>query len=375
MDNAAPDNSDTGTLPPLYARWISELLGGPIPEETKATCHDCAMCAKPGQTAASPVQMVFFNPKSKCCTYMPDLPNFLVGRILNEPNPAFVPGRAAVISRLENKAGATLLGLNHTRAFDVLYNYGASQGAFGRSQTLRCPYYVEEGGLCGVWKHRNSICTTWFCKHNRGAVGLVFWQNIQQLLSQVEESLARWCTLQLNPGLEALQNLFPTRYQLVRQSAGDNLRNNELDDEVDPQNYARNWGSWANREHEFYLECARLVSELSWPEVLSLCGPEVAIKAQLCLAAYDKLISDEIPEYLRVGQFKLVQVGPTHNRVEAYRAYQPLDIPKALLDALYYFDGQRPTGEVLTALAAEKGLKVTLSLVRKLVDFEVLIPA
>lgn len=306
---------------------------------------------------------------------MPDLPNFLVGRILNEPNPDFVPGRASVISRLENQAGATLLGLNHTRAFDVLYNYGASQGAFGRSQTLRCPYYIEEGGLCGVWKHRNSICTTWFCKHNRGAVGLVFWQNIQQLLSQVEESLARWCVLQLNPGLEALQGLFPTRYQLVRQSAGDNLRNNELDEEVDPQNHARSWGSWTNREREFYLECARLVSDLSWPEVLSLCGPEVAIKAQLCLAAYDKLISDEIPQYLRVGQFKLVQVGPTHNRIEAYRAYQPLDIPKALLDSLYYFDGQRPTGEVLASLAAEKGLKVTPSLVRKLVDFEVLVPA
>src|SRR4051812_46370615 len=236
MAGAELENPDTGTLPPLYARWMREFLGGPIPEETKATCHDCAMCAKPGQAATPQLQMLLFNPKSKCCTYMPDLPNFLVGRILDEPNPDFVPGRASVITRLENKAGVGLLGMNHTRAFDVLYNYGTSQGAFGRSQTLRCPYYIEDGGLCGVWKHRNSVCTTWFCKHNRGAVGMVFWQSIQQLLSQVEEGLARWCILQLNPGLEALQGLYPTRYQAFKQS---NLRGNELDEEVDPGDYAR----------------------------------------------------------------------------------------------------------------------------------------
>jgi hypothetical protein len=37
-------NTSTSPLPPLYAGWFDDLLGGEIPEETSATCNDCAMC-------------------------------------------------------------------------------------------------------------------------------------------------------------------------------------------------------------------------------------------------------------------------------------------------------------------------------------------
>ena len=33
-------------LPPLYHAWMADLLTGPIPRESNATCHDCAMCVK-----------------------------------------------------------------------------------------------------------------------------------------------------------------------------------------------------------------------------------------------------------------------------------------------------------------------------------------
>ena len=68
-------------LPHLYARWTAELLAGPIPREERATCENCAMCAPPGEE--DDPQSHVFDPATKCCTYVPDLPNFLVGRILS----------------------------------------------------------------------------------------------------------------------------------------------------------------------------------------------------------------------------------------------------------------------------------------------------
>src|SRR5262245_29498225 len=91
----------TSPLPPLYARWFDELLGGDIPSESRATCNDCAMCdsegdhQKPGST--------LFNPESKCCTYLPRLPNYLVGMILADDDPAIAAGRRTVEVRV--KAG------------------------------------------------------------------------------------------------------------------------------------------------------------------------------------------------------------------------------------------------------------------------------
>src|SRR5258706_6959334 len=88
----------TSPLPPLYAAWIDQLLGGSIPQETDATCDDCAMLPDVGQTPEA--SGVFFNPETKCCSYVPQLPNYLVGRILNDNDPAFARGRASVETRL-----------------------------------------------------------------------------------------------------------------------------------------------------------------------------------------------------------------------------------------------------------------------------------
>jgi hypothetical protein len=37
------NNNYISVLPPLYSRWMEQLLGGPIPPESDATCAKCAM--------------------------------------------------------------------------------------------------------------------------------------------------------------------------------------------------------------------------------------------------------------------------------------------------------------------------------------------
>ncbi len=191
-------------LPPLYAGWMADLLAGPIAEETEATCSDCAMCGTGARRASA--SEFFYDPRVKCCSYVPVLANFLVGRILGDDDPAT---RASVESRLQAQVAVTPLGLGQPPAFTVLYDKTVP-ASFGHSRALRCPHFLEDGGgRCGIWRHRAAVCTTWFCKHVRGAVGQAFWQALNRLLAGVEQSLSRWCVLQLDVGPEALAKLFP----------------------------------------------------------------------------------------------------------------------------------------------------------------------
>ena len=121
-------------LPSLYAAWIDTLLAGPIPHETEATCDDCAMCAPAG--APADVSDVFFDPRTKCCTYIPTLVNYLVGRLLADEDPAFAAGRATVEARLRAGVAVTPLGLEQTPTFAALYE-STALNSFGRSPSLR----------------------------------------------------------------------------------------------------------------------------------------------------------------------------------------------------------------------------------------------
>jgi hypothetical protein len=144
-------------LPPLYARWMGELLAAPIPRETEATCDDCAMCPRPGERTDG---AHFFRPDVKCCSYVPVLHNFLVGLILAETDPAAAAGRATLEARLDARIGATPLALACPPLQRALYRLGAP-GAFGQARGLRCPHFLEEGGgRCAIWRHRIAVCPT-----------------------------------------------------------------------------------------------------------------------------------------------------------------------------------------------------------------------
>src|SRR5206468_1973039 len=106
-------------LPPLYAVWMREALGRPIPEEKEATCDDCVMLAKGCE--APQTSGFFFDPQTKCCTYVPELPNFLVGRILADSDPAAARGRATLEKRFESGVAVTPLGIGRSPTFRLLY--------------------------------------------------------------------------------------------------------------------------------------------------------------------------------------------------------------------------------------------------------------
>jgi hypothetical protein len=353
-------------LPPLYDGWVTELLQGTIPREQRATCNDCAMCSPTG--ARSRPRDHYYDPKIKCCTYIPVLHNFLVGRILSDEHPAARAGRTTVENRITGGVAITPLGLDAPPAFSVLYR-NIKPEAFGRSQNLRCPHYLEDSGRCGVWRNRNSVCSTWFCKHVRGRVGYDFWrQSLLHLLRQIEQDLACWCLLQLDFGDDAFQYLMTTRDQ------GEGLTAESIDSRVEAERHKQIWGQWCGREAEFFVKCAELVERLSWDDVLAICGPQAHAYARLTKKTFARLVADEIPPALTTGSMQITQIEQEATRVTTYSSLDPVEVPNIVMALLPHFDG-RPTSDAVDAIAAKTGVRLEPTLIRKMVDFGLLIPA
>ena len=347
-------------LPLLYARWASEFLSGAIPAEAEATCSDCAMLSGDPKKSGSATAAPFFNPLTKCCTYLPVLPNFLVGRMLADDTREFARGRASLEARLESGIAVTPFGIGRTEAYDLVY---LTQGKsfFGHARSMRCPHYVDEGGgQCGIWRHRAAVCATWYCKYNRGAVGQRFWQTLHRLLSAVEWDLSLWCVLELSVDSSA------TRRLLVRGE----IRAASPDDERQ-----RVFGKWSGRERRFFRECARLVDALRWRDIERICGPDVRTWTTLTREAFDTLRSRAIPRRLRVGSFRVIARRQRSGIVEGYDGGDRIELPKGVLDALNHFDGITSTTHALQTIRADTGLAIERDLVRLLVDFKILIPA
>ena len=362
------DNKISNPLPPLYARWFNDLVGDDIPSETRATCHDCAMCEIEGDPNKPGSEL--FNPLSKCCTYLPRLFNFLVGMILMDDDPAMSEGRATVETRLQAGLAVTPLGLEQPLKSRVLYTQIESR-AFGRAQSLRCPHYIsEQGGLCGIWKYRNSICSTWFCKYVRGALGRDFWEAAKLLLLAVEIDLARWCAVKLELDEAALALLLTPQVE-----EGERLTLEDMDNLSDPDNQRRIWGNWLGRETEFYRACAELVAPLNWSDVLAICGPIAQARARVTQKAYSRMISAEIPTRLRMGGFKIIDANPEVYRLHhANMGMDLLKLSARTMRLLPYFDG-RPTADIVNQIVEKEGLRFTDELLRRLVDFKILEPA
>ena len=176
---------------------------GPIPDEARATCSNCAMVAT-NETERESGR--FFGASAKCCTHIPTLANYQVGGALIDESDEARPGRDGMLQRLRAGDGVTPLGIAPPRRLAILYDLATP--AFGNKTRPSCVRIsgMSIGGLCGIWRYRNSTCTTWFCKFNRGAVGLAFWTSLQQLLlAAIEQELSWWAALEFNPGDDAVR--------------------------------------------------------------------------------------------------------------------------------------------------------------------------
>lgn len=349
--------SPTESLGRFNDRWFGDACGHRPRQETNATCSDCAMCRSPGTLT--------YRPDTKCCTYWPVLPNYLVGEILSDEAAVEEASRTHVRRAIEADV-AVPRGLRRPLDQEILYQKIGLE-AFGQSRRLICPHFVDEaGGRCGIWSHRNSVCATWFCKFTRGTLSAAYWESVRALVAGVEDTVSLWCAIEL--GVPVGPSLTAKWRGVDTEPARDDRC---LDGEPGPAQRAI-WGRWYDCRGEFYRGCARLGAQLSWSDISRLGGIALSARAAQVADAFAALQQPAQPTRLRLGQFTVLGHSADTALVHTYRSTDPQLVGVRLLAALRHFSGQ-PLQEALDQVQREDGVELSADVLSRLVDFRFLV--
>lgn len=342
-------------LPALYQRWVRAWLPAGIPRERNATCHDCAMAAPDASCGGE--DLGYYDRGLKCCTYFPDIPNFLAGRALAEDNPG-ADALRAFVTGADTRFQATLHGIQPGPKLITLYDQHHKQG-FGRDPDLLCPYAIDrdapEGPRCGIWQQRNGVCSTFFCKHVKGLTGYQFWQTMRGLLGQLENALAWWAILEL---IDAPDRVFSAGAR----RAGD--RNAIL---IAPDA----WRFWPGTREAFYRACAERVEALDPEEAVAIAGQEARLYRLELDRRAAELRATEPPSRLRAAPFNVLRQAGGRTTIQALTCAEPFEAPDALVPLLRYFDGG-PTPETIESIREATKIRLEPKLVRRLFDLGIL---
>lgn len=349
-------------LPPIYAPLFADVFDGPPVIEARATCDDCAMCDK-GEP--SPVAMDYFKPDLKCCTYHPYLPNFLVGGVFADPDPALDEGRRRLRAKIASRISVTPRWIAPPRKYSHLMEASRGNGFFGRSKVALCPYFdAENGGRCTVWKYRDNICSTYFCKFTSGKLGWDFWASLKDYLGYVEKSLSRWSALEVDKNVSDAQ--------VVRNK----ITLEDLEDRGPPDaEYERFWGKWVGREEEFYIACHDQVKAMTREQYAKLI--DGTAEAQQLLAAvranHSAIHSLVLPSSLVRNPSMRVNPAGENVVVTTYSTYDSFSLDKDLYDVLAKIRGDETLEANLARLSNEEGIELAPELLEYLFTHGVLV--
>ena len=309
--------------------WLGALA---LPEEKRSDCAACPQACGAADLSQHPWR---FHEETRCCTYHPALPNWLVGRILA----AGGAGAALIRARLQDREGVHAEGIFASmERLNLQKRLG--EAGFGRSPEIRCPYWVGGELTCGIWENRNAVCRTWFCKTADGPRSTAMWRHLETLMRGLESRLQKLCMEQGtpppadapvedlcdwyqqcaevvagltvadldDPQLVALRDEFPMLLEVLSQplppllgAAISDMR--AVDGGIEMRGYSR-WDQLVVPMGIFRL-LGRLTGEMGWREALQLANSELPepIPESLVEEMYRRGLLQELsgPEDLEAG--------------------------------------------------------------------------
>jgi len=277
---------------PIYQSFLPSLFQEEIPRERYATCSDCAMCPKPDQPTSPNVN--YFSPSTKCCTFFPILPNYLIGELLSDSSPDRKEGRSRIQAMIKNKTGVYPHGIFPPADYFARYAHDQEKG-FGKQEDLLCPYYIKEGGLCGVYNSWNAYCSTYFCKQVAGKDGKAFWDTVKEYFIYAENVLSKHAlialgftpNIALEKDMEFEVNMM--KYQLQK----------SLDKPFTKPDYSKLWGDWEGKEEDLYKSCYDHVKSMPSKTFLEVGGALQDVYLGQIKEALHTMRDPDIPSHLK----------------------------------------------------------------------------
>jgi hypothetical protein len=334
-------------MPALYRPLLPSFFAREAPAETKATCRACAMCEGNCQGVVEPVdgRSRLFSPQTKCCTFHPRLPNYLLGALLADTSPAMEEGRRRIRARIESRVGTGPQWLRPPARFELLY--ASARRAFGRNLSLRCPLYEPVHGACTIWPYREAVCSTYFCKHVHGADGRKLWTEVKTYLTLAEIQLTRHALMELWPDylLEGMDRIDPAAQPLTAE---------DLDERPLPaREHARLWGRWSGREEQLYRSAYEIVSSLSREQLERLLGLDGKIELAVLEKQMRACEPGALPARLKLNPEATIKwLGDGTVALGAYSESDALALPEAAWELLVRFTGKSPVSALRAELRA-----------------------
>lgn len=349
MDAAADHRRILDSFPAIYRQLLPEFFEQHVPEESLATCHACAMCT-PNEGGAA-LGSAGFNLGTKCCSFHPALPNYLVGGILADSGDDLAEGRDRIRAQLRRGVECWPLGLTVPGVYSLLYDRKGPD-VFGTARSIQCPYFREGEYGCTIWRHRNATCSTWFCKHVKGQDGREFWMAVKAYVGHLEAILPAYFALEL--GLDPAATPIP--------DPASPLSRHQIDGTVDPGAHARAWGAWHGREEAYFLECHRRASALDRGAVADIIGRfQQRLQQPRLERSYRQMMTPELPDPLLRNPDLVVYPRPDDQRLVTSVAGS-FRVAGDVLDMLWAFDGVRGTAEVAELLRAKHDVEISPAL-------------
>lgn len=304
-------------LPPFFDSEI---------EETEANCSECN----------NPESSDYVYPY-KCCTFYPNIPNYLVGGILQSSNKK---AKEIIQKRIEERHSVNPYGIYKPKKLALIYNQANKEQVFGKSEQLLCPYYsINNKGLCSIWKHRSNKCSTYYCRYNQGISGNEFWDTLKKYLKHIEESLSEY----------AVYKVFGSgNYPKIKSEydPDNELSLVDIDEEMKDAEYEKVWLSYHGEEALFYKKAFHIVKELTAQKLSHILGIKGKTLLENCKHAYKGLTQPDIPEKLKFNPkcSYIYQEG-----TDSVEIRTPNDgffnVNKKLFFILQLFDGERTIEE------------------------------
>ncbi|MGB0522461.1 MAG: hypothetical protein ACPGJS_05850, partial [Flammeovirgaceae bacterium] len=314
-----------------YSLLSPSILEIEIPQEKFADCANCHHCI----SSNNPLY------HTKCCTYHPVLPNYMVGAILSEERTHLTEGKRRTRAIIQQKLGVTPYGIIPPVKHDTLYRAEVKEKfvtpvSAEVADQLRCPYYQQ--GSCTIWSHRTELCSTFFCITTSGKAGKQFWNVFTKYFRAIEHKLSLHALLELGYSVAAIQTRPIDAMEL------------KLDNEAGEFNqalYQELWQAWEGREEAFYIACYEAVKKLNPADVENMLGLEEQVLAKKVALQAERSMSSQLPDLL-----ELVPHDDLLNNVsqEVYTIVtQDETIQFSALQYLFMksFDGKTSTYDVL----------------------------
>jgi hypothetical protein len=301
----------------VFSSIVPELEAWRFGGESFATCSDCAM--KPRAEQVLPEHRLVFKAESRCCTYHPDLPNFLAGRALRHGG----IGAEKIRLRLENPETRYATGIVRPPELETVYQE-LGKASFGNVEELTCPYWVSGTHNCTIYADRNGVCRTWHCKSVDGARGHGAWTALRWLLLELESEIAKTVTTTDAPPRDAS---------------------------------VETWAQW-------YIACAERVDNLDLETLKSLRSP----KLELLIAEVARAVrvrDERLPEVVAPSVADWF-VEPDGVALTAWSGYDLVDAPTWIFELLSRLDGIKTWRAAKAETEAEIGKPVSDDLIHTL---------